>query len=471
MKALLALALTSCASNPSHTADPIREPDLEPTIRMTVIPPPAPAPAVVAPVVAAVAPAATPSLDAPYDETVRSVRLLHRATVRKQPSAEADAYGVAKKGTRAAVLRALPAGDGCRSRWIEIQPRGFVCEDVLEPSPAEPTALVAPSLDTDEPAVKGVYGIVRGKGVEAFASADAVVAGTGRLLEGSNTVRAAGSVTIDGERYWRTSKGELIRARSIVQMSPSRFQGVALAAGDALPAWIRGHSDSRKPVTTRATPSPRGTITGTLAPRTIVTIEDESADGRFVRVGADAWIDRRDVRRATLAPPPPGTAAGEKWLDVDLDQQTLVAYEGDRPVFATLVSTGKWGHLTPTGVARIASKHEAAGMTSDKAGEAYSVADVPWTMYYDGDYALHTSYWHDGFGSPRSHGCVNLAPRDARRLFQWSSPDVPAGWSTVYGDADNPGTLVRVRSRAAAEPGFRGYARKLVEPGVTISQR
>jgi lipoprotein-anchoring transpeptidase ErfK/SrfK len=154
---------------------------------------------------------------------------------------------------------------------------------------------------------------------------------------------------------------------------------------------------------------------------------------------------------------------------VDLDQQTLVAYEGERPVYATLVSTGKYKHVTPTSVARIASKHEAAAMTSDTEGSVYSVADVPWTMYYDRDFALHTSYWHDGFGGARSHGCVNLAPRDARRLFHWSSPDVPPGWSTVYGDADNPGTLVRVRSRQVAEPAFRGYARALRDRTVVAS--
>jgi hypothetical protein len=101
-------------------------------------------------------------------------------------------------------------------------------------------------------------------------------------------------------------------------------------------------------------------------------------------------------------------------------------------------------------------------MASDKT-DVYSVADVPWTMFYDGDYALHTSYWHDGFGSPRSHGCINLAPHDARLLFRWSSPDVPPGWIAVGGDADHPGSLVRVRSRWAPEPRFRGYARRLRE--------
>ncbi|HEY5926654.1 MAG TPA: L,D-transpeptidase, partial [Kofleriaceae bacterium] len=117
---------------------------------------------------------------------------------------------------------------------------------------------------------------------------------------------------------------------------------------------------------------------------------------------------------------------------------------------------------TPTVITRILTKHERADMTSD-GEDVYSVADVPWTMYYDGNYALHTSYWHDGFGGPRSHGCINLAPRDARRLYHWSSPDVPPGWSSVYGDADTPGSLVRVRSSRNPEPDFRGYARELRE--------
>lgn len=467
MRILISVTLMSCASSPSHPSDPISS-DLEPAIRMVAVAPAA-SPATVTPIEE---PTAEPTDNPPYTSDIRSVRFLRGYAVRKEPRADADATGVAKKGTHAAVERALPAGNGCASRWIEIRPRGFVCEDVLEPSDAAPTIAAALSLDADNddaPVVSGVYGIVRGAKAQSFASRADVLAGNGRALAGSNTVRAAGAVTIDGQRYWRTSRGELISASSIAQISPSKFQGIALADGAPLPAWIRSHESSRKPVSTRATPSRRGTITGELAPRTVVTIEEESADGRFVRVADNAWIERADIRRATLAAPPPGTAANEKWFDVDLDQQTLVAYEGERPVYATLVSTGKYKHVTPTSVARIASKHESAAMTSDTEGSVYSVADVPWTMYYDRDFALHTSYWHDGFGGPRSHGCVNLAPRDARRLFQWSSPDVPPGWSTVYGDADNPGTLVRVRSRQVAEPPFRGYARALRDRAVVAS--
>ncbi len=99
-------------------------------------------------------------------------------------------------------------------------------------------------------------------------------------------------------------------------------------------------------------------------------------------------------------------------------------------------------------------------MTSTKL-DVYSVADVPWTMFYDNNFALHTSYWHDGFGDVRSHGCVNLAPRDARILYAWSSPDVPPGWIAVFGDAQTPGSLVRIRSHDVPSPAFRGYAKQM----------
>ncbi|MEO8554003.1 MAG: L,D-transpeptidase family protein, partial [Kofleriaceae bacterium] len=308
--------------------------------------------------------------------------------------------------------------------------------------------------------IRGVYGMVR-RHASAFASRDDAAAQINPIvLDGSNTVRATGAISVDGHRYWRTTRGTLIDQASIYQIAPSRFRGVAIADPAVLPAWVRAHGDPYKPAVTRSAPGPRAEVNGTLARRSVVTVLETSADERWVRIGDATWIARADLRIATVAEPPPGTGADEKWLDVDRDEQVLIAYVGVRPVYATLVSTGKWDHETPVGVARIASKHETAVMTSDASkGAVYSVADVPWTMYYDRDFALHTAYWHDGFGAVMSHGCVNLAPRDARLLYRWSSPDVPAGWTTVYGDADHPGTLVRIRSHRTPEPPFRGYAR------------
>jgi len=120
---------------------------------------------------------------------------------------------------------------------------------------------------------------------------------------------------------------------------------------------------------------------------------------------------------------------------VNVTKQVLVAYEGERAVYATLVSTGEHGlgdpeesRSTKRGIFRIHTKHVTATMDSDAAGEEFELRDVPYVQYFEDGYALHGAYWHDMFGQPKSHGCINLAPEDARRLFFWTEPSVPAGW-------------------------------------------
>lgn len=129
---------------------------------------------------------------------------------------------------------------------------------------------------------------------------------------------------------------------------------------------------------------------------------------------------------------------GERWLDVNVTKQTLVAYDGPNAVYATLVSTGEAGlgdpetsRSTKRGIFRIHTKHVTATMDSDVVGEEFELRDIPWVQYFEGGYALHAAYWHDDFGKPRSHGCINLAPADARWLFFFTEPKLPDGWHGV----------------------------------------
>lgn len=391
-------------------------------------------------------------------DPVAVVRFVRTTALRAAPDVNAPDIGTIARNARAAVD--APAGAGCETRWLQISPRGWTCDTATAPTDQLPSVAPLGSLTDDDPTppVKGVYGIVR-KNASAFDSVVGIAAGEGRALVGKHSVRAVGAVTIEGKRYWRTSGGELIDAASIIGMAPSRFRGVAIADPSQMPAWIR---PGQTPVVARARPNARARIVRRLAPRTVVEVNATSDDARFVAIADGVWIAKRDVRIAASAPAPEGIADDEKWFDIDLDQQVLVAYQGSRPVYATLVSTGRWDHRTPTVITRIAHKLAHTTMSSNQT-DVYSVADVPWTMFYDRDYALHTAYWHDGFGSPRSHGCVNLAPYDARLLFRWSSPDVPPGWTAVRGSVENPGSLVRVRSRYSPNPEYRGYARQLRE--------
>ena len=111
---------------------------------------------------------------------------------------------------------------------------------------------------------------------------------------------------------------------------------------------------------------------------------------------------------------------GERWIDVDLTTQTLVAYEGDTPVLHSLVSSGMWQFPTITGQFRTWIKYDTQDMTGYHLGYNYSLDNVPHVMYFFEDYAIHGAYWHNNFGTPMSHGCVNVNLADAEWLYNWA---------------------------------------------------
>jgi len=111
----------------------------------------------------------------------------------------------------------------------------------------------------------------------------------------------------------------------------------------------------------------------------------------------------------------------KKWIDVNLSTQTMTAYEGETPVFTALVSAGRQQYPTVVGTFEIYVKFEKARMRGGTGAEAYDLPDVPYVMYFHGDYGLHGTYWHNNFGTPMSHGCVNLSIPDSEWLFNWAS--------------------------------------------------
>jgi hypothetical protein len=154
-----------------------------------------------------------------------------------------------------------------------------------------------------------------------------------------------------------------------------------------------------------------------------------------------------DVAVFTQHERPHGVGVDQKWIAVSINEGTLVAYRGDQPVMAALISPGMHGanpdgaYRTPPGRHRISSKWLTHDMTGPLGTGAWRSRDVPWVAYYDDSFAIHGAWWHDSFGRPRSHGCVNLTPSDARRLFAWMDPQLPSGWYAVRAQGDE-GTLV-----------------------------
>ncbi len=135
----------------------------------------------------------------------------------------------------------------------------------------------------------------------------------------------------------------------------------------------------------------------------------------------------------------------EKWVDVDLSHQRVTAYEGTRPVESFLISSGKSRTPTVTGVFRIWAKISSQTMEggSYAAGDYYNLPGVQWVSYFYKDYSFHGTYWHHNFGTPMSHGCINMTNADAKWIYDWMGPQNPGrGWFPT--PADLKGNLVVV---------------------------
>jgi len=138
-----------------------------------------------------------------------------------------------------------------------------------------------------------------------------------------------------------------------------------------------------------------------------------------------------------------GANTDEKWVEVDLSDQKLYAHNGNNIDYEFKVSSGKWAP-TPTGDFRIWAKLRYTRMVGgDKALHTYyNLPNVPYTQYFYKGYGLHGAYWHNNFGHPMSHGCVNLAVLDAEKLFYWTTPILPGDKTQIYASKDDAGTRV-----------------------------
>ncbi len=133
----------------------------------------------------------------------------------------------------------------------------------------------------------------------------------------------------------------------------------------------------------------------------------------------------------------------EKWIDVSLSEQKVRAWEGNKLVMEFPISAGLWGP-TPKGTFNIWLKTRSQSMVggSKELGTYYNLPNVPNNMFFYQGYALHGAYWHNNFGHPMSHGCVNEPLANAAQIFEWAGPVVPAGQSSALATAENPGTRV-----------------------------
>lgn len=231
------------------------------------------------------------------------------------------------------------------------------------------------------------------------------------------------TVTNESDGWVRTSNGKWLRSDVLSdEVATSRYAGVLLPEdGMKFPvAWLLVH------VRPAQTPGGEFTNANPLMLRyTVVNLYSAvEVDGwDWYQIGVNQWVKQTQVAMIKPVERPEGVNT-ERWISVDLYEQVLVAYEGTRPVFATLVSSGLSEWPTNEGLFNVYVRFQRTVMAGAFGKpDFYYLQEVPWTMYFDNDIALHGAYWHDGFGYRRSHGCVNLSVMDAKWLFDWSSPE------------------------------------------------
>lgn len=373
---------------------------------------------------------------------VHSVQVTRSGTtVRARPSVESARRGTVQVGTRLPFLGRV-LGEGCPGgEWIQIGAESFVCETLVRFSPAEPGGDMLPRLE-DGALTPRMHAFVRTDGTWAYARPDdyfqdrwveSLGDGFGLAITERREVHGVEMAhTLSG--LW-VPVGELRFAR------PSDFVGVELDEEHPLEsiAWV-----TRERAALRDRPG--GRIVERASRLVRITIAETQGD--WLRDADGRWIAARDVAHLRASQRPSEVGEGERWIDVDTRTQTVVAYVGERPVYATAVSTGRTATPTPPGVHRIwvkLAEDDMDDLEREDVSENYAIQAVPWVQYFEGSVGFHAAFWHDRFGQPHSHGCVNLAPRDARWLFEFTQPGLPPGWDAILPTARARGTVVRVR--------------------------
>jgi hypothetical protein len=420
-----------------------------------------------------------------------------------EPNANLEWLGYLSTGGSAPLKSETPRyGPGCSAPFYELEPTGFVCVDdkratlnaedpqvaLLSPFTPRtdgpwpyrygeslglvrykelPTQQIQDRNESDHELQRlNVARARRGEAVKALAGVDVTLPVLGPpplpiLARSTHEPRteiprrstvAYTSEARHGDRGFLLGADFSWMAKDRVKPYPlDEFHGVELGKGARLPlAFFR---ERARP---RYRRDAHGVIreTGDFFPRLshiALTGEvlKENGERYLVTWEPGLFVKEKD---AVVPKPEPLTTGkrAERTIEVSIDGGWLLAFEGTTPVYATLISAGRGGKplkgkstretaSTPIGSFTINTKIVTA--TMDAADEVVH-SDVPWVQNFTGPYALHAAYWHDQWGDPASGGCVNLSPIDARWLFEFSVPKLPAGWHAVRRVAGEASTVV-----------------------------
>ncbi len=373
--------------------------------------------------------------------TPRAGELVRMRTLR-----QIAVYGSPSRGERpvarihyGAVLEVEKTGvtRGCQQGWGRLTSNGYVCLSHLKETDAEAT--VAPE---DDPAIDQSFEryVVKKGGAYSFANRRQFAHRIQDKYLYGGTVLAVKQVIIRGNTpYLITRDGQYVQGDNVEKMSPVWSLGHHVKPGEPeVTAYVINDN-----VVSRENPDENAPVVREYS-------KFEVLEGRKLLESVNGWVALPDgsymadadlgrVRKAQISFEP---MSDEKWIAVDLGEQVVSAYVGEQRVYVTLGSTGKKGN-TETGAYRIKWKRRL--QTMNLYGGHLRVDDVQWVMYYipKRGFALHTA-WHNNFGHPVSHGCVNLPRDDARWFYEWTSPtSFPFESEDFHSDYEN-GTRVIV---------------------------
>jgi hypothetical protein len=243
-------------------------------------------------------------------------------------------------------------------------------------------------------------------------------------------------IVVGDQKWYQINKGEYVKATDIVIVKPSAFQGMTFPTTPDKPfGWmVYGVKLSDKAGEAAAADAK---LVNRYTPITVFETA-QVGDLEWYRIGDNQWVDQKKVALIFPTARPEGVGPTDKWIDVNKFEQTLAAYEGDRLVYATLVSSGLPQWDTDSGLFRVFMKVRQAKMSGREGKpDYYFLEDVPYAMYFNKDMALHGAYWHDKFGFKHSHGCVNLPPAAAEWLWNWTTPDTTNKAFVMVPNRDN----------------------------------
>lgn len=481
---VLVLALAACGGGQRGPAAPDFDLEAPPHVATPTATPVADAPpnasADAAPTAAPPAPAAPPKplpLPPPpppppnadtiakleWPATTKSFELRRDAHAYTAPDLKSEPLGKIVGGTRLPVGEAVDGDKRCKI-WLAAAPRGWVCARHAKASTREPLATVLPVVPAGLLVPQDYYSIE--KGAKRYADETAARAGT-PLPDPKHqtnymvTRDEESIVRINGTDYVKTSVG-WVAVKDMTKFQPSRFTGIDLVATPP-PSWPFAwvYAADRKTVTARVAADKKAAKGETFAHRAIVPVFEEN--GGYVRVADGQWIERKSLRVARTRTRPGIADAHAKWIDLDRDEQVMIAYEGETPVFATLFSSGRRKKDTPPAIYRLRSKASLTKMSAEEQESShYEVSEVPWATRFRSGLYFHAAYWHDRFGHVNSHGCVNLSATDAKWVYDWTEPVMPPGWSELEMPVEGS-MVVRVYDAKHYDPPVFDYVKEARE--------